>query len=104
MEESPIRGLEQFTCIETFTFRVRRGICFWASAVEKAYNIGSRADLTAFGLAMLDACPSLRQVVVGGEATANAELKCTLTRSPDGAIQCEDGNELDFDAVATFWT
>ncbi|KAJ7502508.1 hypothetical protein B0H11DRAFT_640945 [Mycena galericulata] len=103
MEESPSRGLEQFTCLETFTFRIRRGICFWVTATEKAYNVGSRAELGEFGLSMLEGCPTLRQIVVGGEATPNTESKCTLTRSPDGAIRREDGSELDFDAVATFW-
>ncbi|KAJ7141100.1 hypothetical protein C8R44DRAFT_866754 [Mycena epipterygia] len=104
MEESPIRALKQFTCIETFTFRIRRGICFWVSGAQTAYNVGSRLDLTAFGTAMLEACPTLSQVVLGGEAAANKELKSTLTRSPGEEIRWEDGDGLDFDAVAKFWT
>ncbi|KAJ6591353.1 hypothetical protein B0H10DRAFT_2233390 [Mycena sp. CBHHK59/15] len=75
----PIRGLQLFTHIETFAFRLRRGVCFWAPT-ETTYNVGTHAQLAAFGLAILEGCPTLRQVTVGGEPFAGHELRCTVTR------------------------
>jgi hypothetical protein len=103
MEESPIRALQRFTQLDTFTFRIGRGICFWSETEETTYNVDTLRNLSAFGVAMLVACPTLSQVAVGGEPIANRVLKCTLTRISENCIRIEDADEFDFDAVSKFW-
>ncbi|KAJ7282560.1 hypothetical protein C8J57DRAFT_1463224 [Mycena rebaudengoi] len=45
MEESPIRALQRFTQLDTFTFRIGRGICFWSETEETTYNSRVRHSL-----------------------------------------------------------
>ncbi|KAJ6567826.1 hypothetical protein B0H10DRAFT_1055181 [Mycena sp. CBHHK59/15] len=103
IEESPIRGLQLFTHIETFAFRLRRGVCFWAPT-ETTYNVGTHAQLATFGLAILEGCPTLRQVTVGGEPFAGHELRCTVTRVAEREDAVfDDGDAFGLDAMSKFW-
>ncbi|KAJ7646587.1 hypothetical protein FB45DRAFT_1018901 [Roridomyces roridus] len=98
LEETPSHVLKLFTCLETLTLCLRRGICFAGTA--RTYGVTNTADLGDFGMDMFTGCASLRKVAIGSELFKDKAFYCTLFKREDGNIESNE-DEPDFDDE--FW-
>ncbi|KAJ7288030.1 hypothetical protein C8J57DRAFT_1706551 [Mycena rebaudengoi] len=101
-EASPISALKGFTRIETLILQTRSISEFTEDPPDPARQDPS--DLHAFGVAIMDACPTLRQAVLGAESPTGSERTCTLTRAAGQEMHSEEGTDFDFEAVSKFWS
>ncbi|KAJ6469162.1 hypothetical protein C8R47DRAFT_1200745 [Mycena vitilis] len=104
-EPSPISVLSKFTRLETFVIYCKTITGFEDLALD---------CLRTFGLATMEACPTVRRADVGSryftgpyeyeEYSRRKEWACTLTRTTEGGdVESDSGTSFDFRAVAKFW-
>ncbi|KAJ6591336.1 hypothetical protein B0H10DRAFT_2330487 [Mycena sp. CBHHK59/15] len=70
---------------------------------DEQYDLATTADLDKFASAMMQACPTLRQVAVATEDLGDQETTCTVTRASGQDVQSKHTDTFDFDAVPRFW-
>ncbi|KAJ7192398.1 hypothetical protein GGX14DRAFT_480061 [Mycena pura] len=115
-EPSPLTALAKFTRLETFVFYTQTITGFEDFTLDHVYELDDHLNIQRFGLAIMEACPTLRRADVGArifpDSPAGAsydyhprqELTCTATRtSISGAVAFNYGTHFDFNAVAKFW-
>jgi hypothetical protein len=64
--------------------------------------MGTPAALEKFGRAIIEVCPTLREVYIGSEVVKGMEVTCLLRRDVSGSIQLENGSAFDFDRISKF--
>ncbi|KAJ7782557.1 hypothetical protein DFH07DRAFT_325886 [Mycena maculata] len=112
-EDSPLGALQKFTRLETFFFCTRTILLFHVAANDIFLDTPAGAE--KFGLAIMDACATVRRAVVGliadtqpndrvdcTDPDKTLDVTCTLTRIA-GEIQTEGGTHFDFSAVSRLW-
>ncbi|KAJ7090888.1 hypothetical protein B0H15DRAFT_837229 [Mycena belliarum] len=125
-EATPVHTLAKFSTLQTFVLGSRSIVAFDDTALGCAYDLQSRDGLSAFGRTIMDACPALRQAIVGARIYARPgprsawaldprrldtrsgwdpkiESVCTLTRTAAGEVESEDGDRFDFQSASMFW-
>ncbi|KAJ7616275.1 hypothetical protein DFH06DRAFT_1483799 [Mycena polygramma] len=114
-ESSPLSALAKFTQLETFVIYCQTITGFEDLALDQVYDFGDDLlGVRAFGLAIMNACPTLRRVDVGARTFSGMyeyqqwekkqECACTLTRTTqDGDINVDSRTSFNFQAVAMFW-
>ncbi|KAJ7768566.1 hypothetical protein B0H14DRAFT_3895005 [Mycena olivaceomarginata] len=112
-EDSPIGSLAKFTQLETFVIYCQTVTGFHDYILDRTYEFGDPLNLQIFGLAIMNACPTLRRAELGSHispatdiwypGSKKQELACTLTRSSDGDVESVCATRFDFHAVAMFW-
>jgi hypothetical protein len=107
-EAAPLNALEKFTGIETLILQTRTVMSFYQEGSRPDhFELDTPGDMHAFGLAVMQACSTLRQATLAARTlrSAGVERNCTLTRTPGtDTISFEEGTGFDFDAVSKFWT
>ena len=84
--------------------------------LDHVYQLNNHPSIQRFGLAIMEACPTLRRADVGArifpaspsgasyDYHPRQELICTATRtSINEAVAFNYGKHFDFKAVAKFW-
>ncbi|KAJ7616296.1 hypothetical protein DFH06DRAFT_1343306 [Mycena polygramma] len=114
-EPSPISVLSKFTKLETFVIYCKTITGFEDLALGCFYKFGDKpSGLRTFGLAIMDACPTLRRADVGAryfpgpyeyeEYSKRQEWAYTLTRPTKGGdVELDSRTSFNFRAVAMFW-
>ncbi|KAJ7229996.1 hypothetical protein GGX14DRAFT_553493 [Mycena pura] len=116
-EPSPLTALAKFTGLETFVIYTKTITGFEDFTLDHVYELDDHLSIQEFGLAIMEACPTLRRADVGARIFPTSssgtwyesyhtrrELTCTATRtSIGGAVAFNYGTHFDFNAVAKFW-
>ncbi|KAF7361752.1 hypothetical protein MVEN_00519200 [Mycena venus] len=98
-------GLTRLETLVLYTYSV---VAFYEVNTTMTYPLKTPADLKTFGLAIMTACPLLRQVAVGAQMynwpyrRKGPESTCTWTRTQSG-IQWQNGTGFDFLVASKFW-
>ncbi|KAF7352300.1 hypothetical protein MVEN_01193700 [Mycena venus] len=94
-----------FPNLKTFVLQVRNIARFldelWFG--PNSYDMASAADIENFGIAIMNACPTLQQAVIGGEVRPGQESTCVLRRLSGGEIHAKAGSAFDLEALSMFW-
>ncbi|KAJ7646557.1 hypothetical protein FB45DRAFT_177852 [Roridomyces roridus] len=110
----PFGALSKFTRLETFFYYSHNTVEFLDHSTGELYDLGIPVDIEAFGRVAMDACPTLRRVVVAYDLHKPAskrvpkpkdpDVVCTLTRGVAGAdTHVEHGTRFDLKKTSMFW-
>ncbi|KAJ7197419.1 hypothetical protein GGX14DRAFT_471311 [Mycena pura] len=115
-EPSPLTALAKFTRLESFVIYTQTITGFEDYTLDHVYELDDHLSIHIFGLAIMEACRTLRRADVGArifpaspsgasyDYHPRKELTCTVTRaSISGAVAFNYGTGFDFNAVAKFW-
>ncbi|KAJ7762514.1 hypothetical protein B0H16DRAFT_1529060 [Mycena metata] len=102
-QSAPANIFQNFCRLETFVLLLINVTRFRDPDSRRIYAMGHEGHLKDFGAAIMEACPTLRQTVLGSEVQLDRQLTCTLRRDLHGAICSETGTTFDFDAMSKFW-
>ncbi|KAJ7232636.1 hypothetical protein B0H12DRAFT_1223150 [Mycena haematopus] len=111
----PINVLAKFTKMETFVLYCQTITGFHDPILAHTYELNKLPSLRIFGLAIMNACPTLRRADIGSRIypptddfwyhtrSERNDLACTLTRrSSTGEVEDVCAMQFDFHAVAMF--
>ncbi|KAJ7233931.1 hypothetical protein C8J57DRAFT_159705 [Mycena rebaudengoi] len=99
VELSPVLAFRKFTRLETLILQTRSVVGFYGEDMGIAYEMGTPAALEKFGCAIIEVCPTLREVYIGSEVVKGMEVTCLLRRDVSGGIH---GSAFDFDRISKF--
>ncbi|KAF7305744.1 hypothetical protein HMN09_00727800 [Mycena chlorophos] len=106
--ETPAARLKRFKKLQTFTLVTRNILNFArdgaSGTIDKMYEAKSPENLRELAAEILEACPTMRRVVIGTEVKPEPELLYTATRSSeDGEVKGWLENEIDLRRISMFW-
>ncbi|KAF7295953.1 hypothetical protein MKEN_01409800 [Mycena kentingensis (nom. inval.)] len=115
---APECSVQRFTRLETFTLIVRDNVDAFATtpvaagggqlAPGELYVSERPADMELLAQHTIEACPTLRRVVIGVTVMdfniiTKEEATYTATRAPMGEVEVVVGDEIDFEPLSMFW-
>ncbi|KAJ7646564.1 hypothetical protein FB45DRAFT_890786 [Roridomyces roridus] len=110
----PFVSLSKFRRLETFFYYSHNTVEFVDHTTGELYDLSHPADLEAFGRLAMNACPTLRRVVVAyalhkpvstrAAKPKDPDVVCTVTRGVAGTdFHVEHGTKFDFSKTSMFW-